>query len=99
MAHLLVVSPAAVAGTSDEAPVSALALLPHSYALVPPDASVVNEAERYDVIVLDGRTDLPTARQMCRLLAASGTATPTPRLHRSVWPRRASARHRRCATR
>ncbi len=76
MAHLLVVSPAAVAGTSDEAPVSALALLPHSYALVPPDASVVNEAERYDVIVLDGRTDLPTARQMCRLLAASGTATP-----------------------
>ena len=30
----------------------------------------------HDVIVLDGRTDLPTARQMCRLLAASGTATP-----------------------
>ena len=59
MAHLLVVSPAAVAGTSDEAPVSALALLPHSYALVPPDASVVNEAERYDVIVLDGRTVTP----------------------------------------
>ncbi|WP_269779422.1 winged-helix domain-containing protein [Propioniciclava soli] len=76
MGHLLVVSPAALAGTSDEPPVGALALLSHDLTLMPPDAAVVAEADRYDTVVLDGRTDLPTARQMCRLLRAAGSATP-----------------------
>lgn len=76
MGQLLVVSPAALAGTADEPPVTALTLLPHTLTLVAPDAAVVADADRYDTIVLDGRTDLPTARQMCRLLQASGSTTP-----------------------
>ncbi len=41
-----------------------------------PDSSVATEASKVDVVVLDGRADLAIARQMCRLLEASGNETP-----------------------
>ena len=41
-----------------------------------PDAAIVTEAGRADVLILDGRTDLAVARQMCRLLDTAGNETP-----------------------
>ena len=75
MAHVLAVSPRAESASGG--PVfAALALLSHSVREMRPDTSVVTEAGRADVLVLDGRTDLATARQMCRLLGAAGSETP-----------------------
>ena len=76
MALLLLVSPAAPAATPDHPPIHALGLLAHTVTSVLPDASVVVEVDQYDVVVLDGRTDLASARQMCRLLTAAGSDTP-----------------------
>lgn len=76
MARLLVVSPAAASGTPERAPVGALALLPHRQRVVAPGADVATHAERCDAVVIDGSTDLSTARSMCRLLTAAGTAVP-----------------------
>lgn len=75
MAHVLAVSPRAE-GASGGPAFAALALLSHSVREMRPDASIVTEAGRADVLVLDGRSDLAAARQMCRLLEASGSETP-----------------------
>ena len=75
MAHVLSVSPRA--GTDSSKPAfPALALLAHSVREMRPDAAVVTEAGRADVVVLDGRSDLAAARQMCRLLGSAGSETP-----------------------
>ena len=75
MADVLAVSPRASRGLGDPA-FGVLELLPHPVREVLPDASVVTEAPAADIVVLDGRSDLAEARQMCRLLAASGNETP-----------------------
>ncbi|MFP5416121.1 MAG: DNA-binding response regulator [Actinomycetes bacterium] len=75
MALVLAVSPRANSITREPA-FAALGLLSHAVREMLPDASIATEAERVDVIVLDGRADLASARQMCRLLEASGTQTP-----------------------
>ncbi len=75
MAHVLAVSPRAD-GATGEPVFPALALLAHTVREMRPDASIVTECGRADVLVLDGRTDLAVARQMCRLLAAAGSEIP-----------------------
>ncbi|MFV0453045.1 MAG: winged-helix domain-containing protein [Propioniciclava sp.] len=75
MGHLLVVSPLATPNT-DEAPIPALALLAHGLEFVLPDAGIVARADRFDAVVLDGRSDLATTRQLCRLLVAAGSPAP-----------------------
>ena len=75
MAHVLSVSPRAGTDSSEPA-FPALALLAHSVREMRPDAAVVTEAGRADVVVLDGRSDLAAARQMCRLLGSAGSETP-----------------------
>ena len=70
MAHVLSVSPRAGTDSSEPA-FPALALLAHSVREMRPDAAVVTEAGRADVVVLDGRSDLAAARQMCRLLGSA----------------------------
>ena len=75
MGRVLAVSPRA-ASAIGEAALPALGLLSHIVREVLPDSSVATEASKVDVVVLDGRTDLAVARQMCRLLEASGNETP-----------------------
>ena len=75
MADVLAVSPRATPGTGEPA-FGVLALLSHPVRELLPDAAVVTEAATADIVVLDGRTDLAVARQMCRLLAAAGNETP-----------------------
>lgn len=75
MGRVLAVSPRA-ASAIGEAALPALGLLSHTVREVLPDSSVATEAGKVDVVVLDGRADLAIARQMCRLLEASGNETP-----------------------
>lgn len=75
MAHVLAVSPRAE-GATGEPSIATLGLLSHTIREMVPDAAVVTEAGRADVLVLDGRTELAVARQMCRLLASAGNETP-----------------------
>ncbi|MFV0405259.1 MAG: winged-helix domain-containing protein [Propioniciclava sp.] len=77
MGHLLVVSPLATPNT-EEPPIPALALLSHSLEFVLPDASIVTAADKYDAVVMDGRSDLAATRQLCKLLVSA--ASPTPML-------------------
>ena len=81
MADVLAVSPRASrdgspARAAAEPAFAVLALLSHPVRELVPDAVVVTEAAAADVVVVDGRSDLAVARQMCRLLAASGNDTP-----------------------
>ena len=75
MARVLAVSPNAVV-TPGGAAIQALALLAHTIVEMVPDASIVTEVQRVDLVVLDGRADLTSARQMCRLLDAAGSGVP-----------------------
>ncbi len=75
MGRVLAVSPRA-ASALGEAALPALGLLSYTVREVLPDSTVATEASKVDVVVLDGRADLAVARQMCRLLEASGNDTP-----------------------
>ena len=58
--------------TSDqdcEAVLPALALLPHRVRVLPPEPSAILSAGAHDVVVVDARTDLAGARDLCRVLA------------------------------
>ena len=76
MAQLLLVTQSTDTDDSSGSPLPALGLLAHPVTVVPPDASVAAAADRADVIVLDGRSDLAAARRMCRLLEAAASAVP-----------------------
>lgn len=48
----------------------ALALLPHRVRTVPPDPGALLAAGSHDVVLVDARTDLARARDLCRMLAS-----------------------------
>lgn len=75
MARVLAVSPLARSASGEPA-IATLSLLAHPVMEMRPDAAIVTAAQRADLIVLDGRTDLSAARQMCRLLDAAGSVVP-----------------------
>ncbi|AXB48966.1 response regulator transcription factor [Amycolatopsis albispora] len=57
----------------------ALDLLPHTVRVRPPEVTALLDAGHRDVILLDARTDLASAKSLCRLLKGAGdedTATP-----------------------
>ncbi|MCX2728735.1 response regulator transcription factor [Saccharopolyspora sp. NFXS83] len=59
--------------TSDqngEAALPALALLPHRVRVLPPDPGAILSAGTHDVVLVDARTDLAGARDLCRVLAS-----------------------------
>ncbi|MER7015057.1 response regulator transcription factor [Saccharopolyspora sp. NPDC000359] len=56
--------------TDCEAVLPALALLPHRVRVLPADPGSVLSGGAHDVIVVDARTDLVGARDLCRLLSA-----------------------------
>ncbi|MDO5535825.1 MAG: response regulator transcription factor [Propionibacteriaceae bacterium] len=75
MPQVLAVSPR-VGDVTGDAAFPVLGLLAHSVREMTPDATIVTEAARADILVLDGRHDLAGARQMCRLLDAANNPTP-----------------------
>ncbi|WP_243790322.1 response regulator transcription factor [Saccharopolyspora gloriosae] len=59
--------------TSDqngESALPALALLPHRVRVLPPDPGAILSAGTHDVVLVDARTDLAGARDLCRVLAS-----------------------------
>ena len=54
----------------------ALALLPHSVRVLPAEGTALLEAPPVDAVLVDGRQDLATARDMTRLLRTIGTTSP-----------------------
>ena len=54
----------------------ALALLPHSIRVLPAEGTALLEAPPVDAVLVDGRQDLATARDMTRLLRTIGTTSP-----------------------
>ncbi len=54
----------------------ALALLPHSVKVLPAEGSALLDAPDADVILVDGRHELAHARDLCRLIRATGSDSP-----------------------
>ena len=54
----------------------ALELLMHSVRVAPAEASALLDAPAADVLLVDGRTDLPHSRSLCRLLRTTGLEMP-----------------------
>ncbi|MBF4584369.1 response regulator transcription factor [Curtobacterium sp. VKM Ac-2865] len=71
MAQLLVLTSAA---PGDVLP--ALGLLSHRIRHVPADASHLVNAPQSDLMFVDARTDLVSAKALCKILATSGSTTP-----------------------
>jgi DNA-binding response OmpR family regulator len=73
VADLLLLTP--VAGGSAQV-LPALGLLGHKVRVLPMEPSALLEAPDADVLILDARRDLATARSTCRLLRATGLSVP-----------------------
>lgn len=54
----------------------ALGLLGHHVRILPAEASVLVDALHADVVLLDARRELASARNLCRLLATTGLSQP-----------------------
>ncbi|MBX9245776.1 response regulator transcription factor [Actinotalea ferrariae] len=73
MADLLLLTPSA-GGSAQVLP--ALGLLSHRVRVLPVEPSALLDAPDADVLLLDARKDLATARSTCRLLRATGLNVP-----------------------
>ena len=73
MADLLLLTPSA-GGSAQVLP--ALGLLGHRVRVLPVEPSALRDAPDSDVLLLDARRDLATARSTCRLLRATGLSVP-----------------------
>ena len=71
MADLLVLTPAPA-----EPVLAALELLSHTVHQVPADAGQVLRAPEADILLVDGRVELATARSLCRILHTTDASTP-----------------------
>ena len=54
----------------------ALGLLAHRVRVLPAEPSALLDAPDADVLLLDARRELATARSLCRLLGATGLSVP-----------------------
>jgi DNA-binding response OmpR family regulator len=54
----------------------ALALLPHHVRILPAEGSALLDAPATDLVLVDGRTELARARDLCRLIRTTGTDAP-----------------------
>ena len=54
----------------------ALGLLGHAVRILPPEGAALLEAPDSDAILVDGRQDLAGARDLCRLIRATGSGVP-----------------------
>jgi len=54
----------------------ALALLPHHVRILPAEGSALLDAPPVDLVLVDGRTELARARDLCRLIRTTGSQAP-----------------------
>ena len=73
MADLLLLTPSS-GGPAQVLP--ALGLLTHRIRVLPVEPSALLEAPEADVVLIDARRDLATARTTCRMLRATGLNVP-----------------------
>ncbi|HUX70818.1 MAG TPA: DNA-binding response regulator, partial [Cellulomonadaceae bacterium] len=73
MADLLLLTPSS-GGPAQVLP--ALGLLTHRIRVLPVEPSALLEAPEADVVLMDARRDLATARTTCRMLRATGLTVP-----------------------
>lgn len=64
------------ADANPDAVLPALTLLSHTVRSLPHDVSSLLEASAADVALVDARTDLASARGLCRLMGAAGSSVP-----------------------
>ena len=62
--------------TPSNAVLPGLELLSHQIRVMSPEPTALLTAPECDVIFIDGRTDLPSVRSLCRLLETTGNTTP-----------------------
>ena len=55
---------------------AALGLLSHQIRVIPADATALLDGPVADLILVDGRRDLPGARSLCRVIQATGSDLP-----------------------
>ena len=53
-----------------------LALLTHQVRILPAEGSALLEAPAHDLLMIDGRRELAQARDLCRLIRATGSDQP-----------------------
>lgn len=73
MAQLLLLTRAM---TPSSSVLPGLELLSHQIRVLSPEPTALITAPDSDVILIDGRQDLPAVRSLCRLLETTGTTTP-----------------------
>ncbi len=73
MAQLLLLTRAM---TPSSSVLPGLELLSHQIRVLSPEPTALITAPDADVILIDGRQDLPAVRSLCRLLETTGTTTP-----------------------
>jgi DNA-binding response OmpR family regulator len=71
LAQLLILTPA----VEDDA-LPALGLLSHRVRVIPAEPAALVNAPAADVILVDGRTDLASARSLCKILTTTGVNVP-----------------------
>ena len=54
----------------------ALALLPHQVRILPAEGSALLDAPECDAVLIDGRSELAHARDLCRLIRTTGSEVP-----------------------
>lgn len=62
--------------TPSSAVLPGLELLSHHIKVMSPEPAALITAPEVDVILIDGRTDLPAVRSLCRLLETTGNTSP-----------------------
>ncbi len=62
--------------TPSSAVLPGLELLSHQIKVMSPEPTALITAPEVDVILLDGRTDLPAVRSLCRLMETTGNTSP-----------------------
>lgn len=62
--------------TPSSAVLPGLELLRHHIKVMSPEPAALIAAPEVDVILIDGRTDLPAVRSLCRLLETTGNTSP-----------------------
>jgi hypothetical protein len=73
MAHVLLLTRAL---TPSSAVLPGLELLSHHIKVMSPEPTALITAPEVDVVLIDGRTDLPAVRSLCRLLETTGNTSP-----------------------
>jgi DNA-binding response OmpR family regulator len=61
---------------TEEPVLPALELLSHTVRQIPAEPARLVNAPEYDIVIVDGRTDLAGAKSLCRLLRATGQDAP-----------------------